>query len=195
MNCGAVLLAAGLGTRFDPTGATDKLMMPWQDGAAVLWHSANALLSVTGQVVAVVRPRQTARRELLQRLGMRVVMSAEAEKGMGAALAAGLPALDEVDAVLVCLGDMPALRPATIDAVRRALVCADSIVAPRHQGRRGHPVGFGVDWFNDLRALDGDVGPRHLLERAPVHWIDVDDPGCILDIDRPEDLGISPRPA
>lgn len=199
MNIGAVLLAAGSGTRFDPAGHADKLMVPWQADRPVLWHSASNLLTVVGPVVAVVRPTQHARRQCLEALGISVVVSETANRGMGAALAAGVAALSGVEGCLVCLGDMPALRPETIAQVRDAIDGPDVIAAPRHEGEPGHPVGFGAQWFAELCALDADVGPRHLLARERVRWLDVGDPGCRLDIDRPADIvasltRVSPQP-
>jgi len=188
MRIGGVLLAAGLGSRFDPTGHNDKLLAPWQDGQPVLWHSASTLAACVDEAVAVIRPEQTQRREWLERLGITVVASSTAQCGMGAALSAGLSALAKVEGVLVCLGDMPAIRPDTFRQVRAAITDPRTIAVPRFNGLQGHPVGFGAHWFHELKSLTGDQGPRHLLKREPVTWLDIGDPGCRLDIDLPADL-------
>lgn len=188
MRVGAVILAAGLGSRFDPSGRADKLLAPWHDGKPVLWHSATRALSAVDNVVAVIRPEQEQRREWLERLGITVVATETARNGMGAALGAGTKALSGVDAALVCLGDMPAIRPETIARVRDALTHRQAIAAPRFENQSGHPVGFGAHWFDELGALNEDFGPRHLLNREPVMWLDVDDPGCRIDVDHPADL-------
>ncbi|WP_230968823.1 nucleotidyltransferase family protein [Nitrogeniibacter aestuarii] len=192
MNVAAVLLAAGLGRRFDPAGRSDKLLAPWHDGKPVLWHSASNVLAAVRQVVAVVRPEHELRQAWLERLGIRVVVSESAHLGMGAALSAGVAALRGVDGCLVCLGDMPAVRVETIARMRDGLDTADAIVAPRFDGAQGHPVGFGARWFDELRALEADRGPRHLLSRDEVRWIEVNDPGCRFDIDQPSDLALRP---
>ena len=190
MRIAAVLLAAGLGSRFDPTGESDKLLAPWLDGKPVLWHSASRVLAAVDEVIAVIRPGQDQRRECLERLGIRVVSSGAARLGMGAALSDGIAALAGADGALVCLGDMPAVSGQTLIRVRDAITDARAIVAPRFNGTPGHPVGFGAHWFDELRALDADRGPRHLLTRHEVSWLTVDDPGCRLDVDHPADLAM-----
>lgn len=190
MRIAAVLLAAGLGSRFDPTGQSDKLLAPWLDGKPVLWHSASRVLAAADEVVAVIRPGQDQRCEWLERLGIRVVFSHAAHRGMGAALGDGIAALEGVDGALVCLGDMPAVSGETLNRVRDGITDARAIVAPRFNDTPGHPVGFGAHWFNELRALDADRGPRHLLARDEVRWLSVDDPGCRLDVDHPTDLAM-----
>jgi molybdenum cofactor cytidylyltransferase len=85
---------------------------------------------------------------------------------------------------------MPWVQPATVRAVAAALAAGADVVAPWHRGRRGHPVGFGRACLPALLALDGDEGARHVVAAwaGRALRIDVDDPGCLLDVDRPDDL-------
>ena len=99
-------------------------------------------------------------------------------------------------AVLVALGDMPGIAPATFAAVLHALQAGASIVRPRHHRQAGHPVGFSPRWLPSLQALGGDHGARDLLRQHPdqLTWLAADgDPGCLRDIDTPADL--APLPA
>ena len=50
-----ILLAAGRGRRFDPSGHRNKLLQPLAGGDAVVVASARALLAVVPNVIAVVR--------------------------------------------------------------------------------------------------------------------------------------------
>ncbi|MDE2259940.1 MAG: hypothetical protein KGK17_06425, partial [Betaproteobacteria bacterium] len=61
--------------------------------------------------------------------------------------------------------------------------------ACRYRGQRGNPVGFSSHFREALMALRGDQGARRLLDvhRQEVCWLDVDDPGILLDIDVPND--------
>ena len=62
-------------------------------------------------------------------------------------------------------------------------------MAPSFEGRRGHPVLFGAGWLPALRALSGDEGARAILQTAQrLTLVAVEDPGVLLDVDRPEDL-------
>lgn len=184
----ALLLAAGHGTRFDSTGLQNKLLTPLADGTPVACAAARALLAVLPHVTAVVRPGAEALAHALNDAGCDVVFSTDAERGMGASLAAGIQATAEAEGWIVALADMPWIAPGTIEEIARRIDSGASIVAPVYRGRRGHPVGFGAMHRDALASLDGDVGARSLLEIADVISLHVDDPGVLADIDTPDDL-------
>jgi molybdenum cofactor cytidylyltransferase len=183
-----LLLAAGRGTRFDPLGQQNKLLAPLADGTPVARAAAHTMLTVLPRVVAVVRPGAEALAHLLNEAGCEVVFAIDAERGMGASLAAGVHASADADGWVVALADMPWILPATVEAVARKLGAGAPIVAPVYEGRRGHPVGFGAVHGEALAALDGDTGARALLASPGLTTIAVDDPGVLADIDTPEDL-------
>ncbi len=183
-----VLLAAGTGSRFDPEGLRNKLLAPLPGGTCVAYESAHRLLLVAARVIAIVRPGAELLARTLNDAGCDVVFSADAERGMGASLAAGVAASDEAESWLVALADMPRIAAASIEAVARAVDNGSSLVAPYYQGQRGHPAGFGFEHRAALMALDGDAGARALFNAHPVTRIDVDDPGILRDIDTPGDL-------
>ncbi|MGD7297782.1 nucleotidyltransferase family protein, partial [Ralstonia pseudosolanacearum] len=107
--------------------------------------------------------------------------------GMGASLAAGVAARPHAGGWIIALADMPWLAPHTIARVAQALD-ALHCVAPFHQGRRGHPIGFGADYFAGLAALDGDEGARALIDPARLIRLDVGDAGTLRDVDTPADV-------
>lgn len=183
-----VLLAAGLGSRFDPDGLHNKLLARMPDGTPVAHESAHRLLLIVPRVVAVVRPGSEALARLLNDAGCEVVFAPRAERGMGASLAAGVEVSADAEGWLVALADMPRIAAATIEEVARTLDAGASLVAPFYQGQRGHPVGFGAEHRDALLALDGDTGAKSLLMSQRVTRLDVDDPGILRDVDTPEDL-------
>jgi len=183
-----VLLAAGYGSRFDPDGIHNKLLAKLPDGTAVAHEAAHRLLRVIPRVIAVVRPGSDALARVLNDAGCEVVFSVNAERGMGASLAAGVEASRDAESWIVALADMPGIAESTIEAVARRLDEGASLVAPYYHGERGHPVGFGAQHFAALSALDGDAGARELLKQHEVTRIDVDDPGILGDVDTPDDL-------
>jgi molybdenum cofactor cytidylyltransferase len=183
-----VLLAAGTGSRFDPQGLRNKLLAPLPGGTCVAHDAAHRLLLIVPKVIAVVRPGADALAHALNDAGCDVVFSADAQRGMGASLAAGVGAAHEAESWIVALADMPRIDVATIEAVARAIDNGASLAAPFYQGRRGHPVGFGLAHRDALLALDGDTGARALLSSSTITRIDVDDPGILRDVDTPDDL-------
>lgn len=190
-----LLLAGGLGSRFDPDGRSNKLLAPLargpHAGQPVAWVAACTLKAALPRVIAVLRPDGVDTRALaalLRRAGCEVVASAAAARGMGASLAAGVAASADAPGWVVALADMPWLRAATVAAVAAAVDHEAALVAPRFRGSRGHPVGFGRAHRAALLQLDGDVGARALLARDTLCWIDTDDPGVLDDVDTPAAL-------
>ncbi|MEA3119905.1 MAG: molybdenum cofactor cytidylyltransferase [Paraburkholderia sp.] len=183
-----LLLAAGRGSRFDPTGVQNKLLAPLADGTPVARAAAQRLLLSVPRVLAVVRPGAEALAHVLNDAGCEVIFSKDAQRGMGASLAAGVHASADAKGWIVSLADMPWIAPHTIEAVARQIDEGASIVVPVYRGKRGHPVGFGAMHGSALAALDGDVGARALLASSDLTTIEVDDAGVLADVDTPSDL-------
>lgn len=181
-----LLLAGGGSRRF----GANKLLHPLADGSPVALAAAGKLVAACEHTVAVVRPGQEALAALLAGAGCEVVSSAAAELGMGHSLAAGVLASPEAGAWLVALADMPYIAPATYAQLAAALRQGHSLVAPFHQGQRGHPVGFAGQWRTPLSQLQGYSGAKEVLQAGAgrLYACAVDDPGVLHDIDRPEDL-------
>jgi molybdenum cofactor cytidylyltransferase len=188
-----LLLAAGRGARFGGS----KLLAPLPSashgvsagtplGVAATLHMMSAL----NDVVAVVRPGDSVLQHALAGTGAAVVVCECAAEGMGASLACGVGASLDADGWIVALGDMPWIAPPTIAAVADAIKAGAEIAAPSYKGERGHPVGFSRSYGRALSTLGGDEGARTIV--AARQWalqlVEVDDPGAIRDVDRPDDL-------
>ena len=180
-----LLLAAGSAKRF----GSDKLRHLLPHGVAIAVQAARHLKSQT-DVVAIVRPGSEELSQALKGEGCEVVICDNAAEGMGASLACAVRATEGADAWLVALGDMPYVRPSSIAAVRAALEGGASLAAPFFRARRGHPVGIGARFRQELLSVGGDEGAKAVLSRhgSELLKIPVGDPGVIRDIDRPEDL-------
>ncbi|RJG28009.1 nucleotidyltransferase family protein [Massilia cavernae] len=188
-----ILLAAGRGRRFDPSGARNKLLQTLPGGATVVAASARALLAALPKVIAVVGPADSVVAAQLKALGCEVTVCQEADTGMGASLAHAIShSLPAADAWLIALGDMPYVRPSTYAALAAALNAGAGIAAPVMAGRRGNPVGFGAAHLSALLALTGDEGARRIVKSAPVTEVEVADAGIFRDVDTPADLLIRP---
>jgi molybdenum cofactor cytidylyltransferase len=109
---------------------------------------------------------------------------------MGHSLVCGIAASREADGWVIALADMPFLQPATIEAVASRVANSGRIALPAYRGERGHPVGFGSRYRDELLQLGGDAGARALIGRHvdDVEVIDSDDPGVLRDIDTKADL-------
>jgi molybdenum cofactor cytidylyltransferase len=113
--------------------------------------------------------------------------------GLGSSLRRGLTALPpDIDAVLVCLGDMPRVDVAHIARLIAAFDPAKGreICVPFFRGQRGNPVLWAMRFIPEMMQVSGDAGARALLEThaGAVYPVQMNDAGVLIDIDTPEDL-------
>lgn len=181
-----LLLAAGQGRRFDPTGTKNKLTQIVNNQTSVAVQSALNLLGAVRKVIAVVRCPMLAQQ--LAKAGCEVQLFPNADLGMGASLAFAMHYIADVDSVLVALADMPFVQTETSQKIAESLAAGADIAQPVFRQQPGHPIGFSKHHFPALLTSTGDIGARHLLRQFSVHQIEVDDAGILRDIDFPSDL-------
>jgi molybdenum cofactor cytidylyltransferase len=183
-----ILLAAGRGKRFDPSGVQNKLLQTLADGEIVVAASARNMLAVLPRVLAVVRPGDDKVAALLGKLGCEVRVCADADLGMAESLTTAIEYTRGAEGWLVGLGDMPHVQPETMRGLVASIKRGAHIAAPVYEGRRGNPVAFSSYHLPLLLALDGDQGARAILKSHAVSEVIVDDVGVVRDIDTPGDL-------
>lgn len=183
----ALVMAAGRSNRM----GQPKLLLPWGDGTVL-----DATLSVlratrVAAVIVVVGAAADATAAIAAAHGATAVYNPDYAAGeLISSVQCGLRAAPaDASAVLIALGDMPCVQPATIDRLIAAFAAgAGSIVVPLYAGQRGHPVLFGRDHFPALRNLAWDQAPRAVMRAAAsaVCELPVADPGVLIDLDDPE---------
>jgi molybdenum cofactor cytidylyltransferase len=121
----------------------------------------------------------------------RLVRNPDPSRGQLSSIWSALDACPpDTDALLMTLVDVPMLSSATVRAVRDAWLSTRApVVRPIVDGRRGHPVIFDRQLFDELRAAPLADGAR-VVVRA--HWaesvdVPVTDRGCLIDVDTPAD--------
>jgi molybdenum cofactor cytidylyltransferase len=193
----AIFLAGGRGTRYaqEKPGA-NKLLEILPDGGVVIARALSAYLETVDEIIAVVPAADSEILPALRVTGVRTIIAPDAHLGMGHSLAAGareaLYRFPNFAGVVVGLADMPWLRSETVACVANALrEGKHDAVRVQNSGRLGHPVGFFAPQVLRLTTLTGDAGARGLLARGElnIRYIDVPDAGCLLDVDRPNDIG------
>jgi molybdenum cofactor cytidylyltransferase len=180
-----IVLAAGLGRRFDATSHKLEQML----GSATVLSSSLTRVMSSGLPLIVVTTERLAEsvQALVARRDMVVVAGDAPGSGMGLSIAAGVQARPQAEGWLVMPADMPLVRATTLQAVARA-IREHPIAFAQHQGRKGHPVGFSAELYSELSRLTGDEGARRVVARYPAMPVEVDDPGVLLDIDTTDDL-------
>ena len=186
----ALLLAAGRSTRM---GGANKLLEPI-DGVPMAARTAQRLLSSRARpIVAVLGNEADAVDRALGKLPVERVRNPAFAEGLSTSLKCGLAALpDDIEGVVVCLGDMPLIAGRDIDRLIAAFNPLEgrAIIVPTRRGKRGNPVLWARRFFAEMAELAGDVGAKHLIgEHAElVCEIEMDTDSVLVDIDTPEAL-------
>jgi molybdenum cofactor cytidylyltransferase len=184
----AVVLAAGRASRM----GTNKLVAEL-DGEPIVRRTVRAALGSRARPVIVVTGHEAdAVTRALAGLEVRLVHNPDFADGMSTSLRVGVAAAGTVDGALICLGDMPRLRPAHLDAVIDAFRAGDpaEIVVPTFDRKRGNPVLWPRCYFAEIAALSGDVGARALIDRHADHvrLVAIEDSAILVDVDTPAAL-------
>jgi molybdenum cofactor cytidylyltransferase len=188
MHCTGILLAAGRGRRFDPSGLQNKLLQALPDGDRIVMAAARRLSQALNTSLVVVHPDEDSLIAMLASGGHTTTRCPDAAAGMGHSLAHGVRVSDRAPGWIIALGDMPRVRVTTIIALDTAIRNGADIAVPVHDGRRGNPIGFSREHRAALLQVRGDLGARHLLREFPVTEVEVDDPGIFFDVDVMADL-------
>lgn len=182
----AIVLAAGRSTRM----GTPKQILPWKDttliGEVVLRLEQCAL----AEIVIVTGAARESVESSLANTSARCVFNADYKSSeMARSLQIGLAAVaPNTSAVLVALADQPQIKPEVVNAViQRWRETLAPIVAPSHDGRRGHPTLFDRAAWATLRQLPGQANPREALRVHPLELVLVDTDSIFLDLDTPAD--------
>jgi len=184
-----LVLAAGAGRRF----GSPKQLAPYE-GRPLLEH---ALLAMAGaqridDVLVVLGATADVVLAGIECHGAAAVICADWDEGQAASLRAGVAAVGgRADAVVITLGDQPAIDPRAIDRVIESRDGVSLAVRAGYRGRAGHPVLLERALLGRVPTLSGDAGARGLLAGTAVKVVACDGLGSDLDIDTVEDLRLS----
>jgi molybdenum cofactor cytidylyltransferase len=174
-------------------GDLNKLLAPIE-GTPMVARVVDAALTARADPVVVVTGHDADRvAAAVSERDVIVAHNPNAARGLSTSLRAGLAMLAaDVDATLVCLGDMPWVGAEHLDALIRAFAARRDrpICVPVHDGGRGNPVLWPARHFSELGALVGDVGGRQLLRRyrEEIESVRMSDEAITRDVDTPADL-------
>ena len=121
--------------------------------------------------------------------GARTIVNPAPELGMLSSLQCGFRALPPgIRAAIFTPVDVPAVEESTIAGVVLNWT-GELLRIPRHRGRRGHPVLVSSALFGEFLDLPPTAEARTVVRRheADIVYVDVDDPGILMDVDTPAD--------
>ena len=166
-----ILLAAGLSQR---TGDVNKLLHPYQ-GTALLCHGLARLKQAGPFPIFVVTGHQhKAIEDALSDQEVSFIHNQAYHSGMASSIRTALSELGPFyENVMIALADTPHLDSAIIAQLVKAHLSHKTphclITRPLYDGKMGHPVIWGKDYFTELQKLEGDQGGRALFESEQDH--------------------------
>lgn len=184
VNCAGIILAAGASRRM----GRPKAALPFQ-GETFLGRLIGVLEPVCDPVIVVLgHDADTLRPQLPARV--QVAVNPEPERGQLSSLQCALRALPpSASAFLFTPVDYPAIQPATVRRLSEALEqqSACLLAVPVHGGKRGHPVACRRELAEEFLALPPEGQAREVVRRhaARTAYVEIDDPGILLDVDDP----------
>jgi len=188
----AVILAAGASTRM----GRPKALLPDPDGVPFVVRITRTLRAAgLDEVIVVAGEHEETMRVTLSsefgEHGVRLVRNPDPSRGQLSSLHAGMAAVSaDTSALMVTLVDIPLVSVETVVAVRAAwLAHRRAITRPVVGTQHGHPVIFDARLFEALRRAPLEAGAKHVVRAysAEIENVPVDDAGCLLDVDTPED--------
>jgi molybdenum cofactor cytidylyltransferase len=185
----ALLLAAGKSSRMGSNKMLEEV-----DGRPMVARTAQRLLASRARpIIAVLGNRADDVDTALGKLPVERVLNPDFADGLSTSLKRGLAALPEdVDGVVVCLGDMPLIAGRDIDRLIAAFNPLEgrAIIVPTRRGQRGNPILWSRQFFAEMMALSGDQGARKLIEEHfdLVAEVEMDSDAIFIDIDTPQAL-------
>jgi molybdenum cofactor cytidylyltransferase len=185
----AIVLAAGTSSRMGSNKLLEQV-----HGKPLLRHAVEAATASAASPVIVVSGNQPEKAAAaLAGSRASIVNNPAYATGLSSSLKCGLKALpDDCDAALIVLADMPGITAGLIDRLIAAFNPAEgrAICVAGRGGKRGNPVLWARRFFDDMNALEGDVGAKHLMAQHEefVCEVEADDDAPLTDVDTPEAL-------
>jgi molybdenum cofactor cytidylyltransferase len=181
---GIIVLAAGAARRF----GADKRQVLLDSGQTLLESTLASVPAVLTRRILVVKPGDEKLADAFAG-EWQVCIAKNSRSGMANSLASGINLAQDWAGALIALADMPCINPITLSALQSAMATHD-IVIPTYRGKRGNPVGFRHDYFDEIGRLRGDRGAKSLLDKyaSACAEIETGDSGILRDIDTPEGL-------
>jgi len=187
-----IVLAAGDSTRM----GSPKALLPSPDGRVFVARIVDTLreAGIVELVVVTGRDHDAVVDALTRdgRVPPQIVRNPDPSRGQLSSLWAAMDIVVRpgTDAILVTLVDVPMVAVATVTRVVTEWQRSRApIVRPAIGDRHGHPVIFDRSVLNALRGAPIDAGAKSVV-RAHEHDllnVAVDDEGCLVDLDTPDD--------
>ncbi len=194
----AVVLAAGLGRRFDASGQHHKLLQTLASTGApqtLLAASLSQVCAAMSEVLVVLAegPHLAALLTECAAFAVTTVINPRAATGMASSIVCAVSHSADAAGWLIAPADMPLISSAIWRQQCQHLAAGHTLAQPQYRGQPGHPVAFAAGFREALLQLgrdpaQADQGARAILAQHACHRWETDEPGILMDIDTRADL-------
>jgi molybdenum cofactor cytidylyltransferase len=191
----AIILAAGQSKRM----GQPKMLLPWGK-STVIEHVISTFLNAgIEDVIVVTGGARELVEGIISQYPVRKTHNAGYEAGeMLSSIQCALRTMPyQAQAALIGLGDQPQVEEKNVRLIHEEFRASQSrLIVPSFTMRRGHPWLIGRPLWNEILDLKPPESPRDFLTRHAdeIHYVSVDAPSILADLDTQEDYERS-RPA
>jgi molybdenum cofactor cytidylyltransferase len=188
----AVVLAAGQSRRM----GSPKMILPWEETTVIGKVVSTLFQAEIAPIVVITGGAHLEVEAALQAQSVQVVFNPQYAQGeMLSSVQVGLSALpDNVGAALIVLGDQPQIEADVVSRlIKEYQTTGSKVIVPSYQMHRGHPWLIDRSLWRTVNELRHPDTLRDFLNTHAsfIHYLVVDTPSVIEDIDTPEEYLMS----
>lgn len=182
----AIILAAGYSSRANAF----KMTMPLGE-MNMLEHTISKFEGVCSRIIVVAGFQAEWVKEEIEIIHsknaysfhIKLVCNENFNKGMFSSIQKGCQEVAEAT-FFITPGDCPLVKKET---VRKIMAHKGDVVIPSYQYKSGHPIKLSSYVKQKILDTQPDRNLREVLKQFEKMYVDIDDPGVLMDVDTPED--------
>lgn len=187
----AIILAAGESKRM----GRPKMLLPWGNDTVLGQVISTYQAAGIDEIVVVTGGAHILVSGIVKQYGARSVFNENFSNGeMLLSLQLGLQVLipdnDEVEAVLIGLGDQPQVEAGCVQLICETFQSQRArLIVPSFKMRRGHPWLVERTLWRELLEMKSPGSARDFLNKHAdeIYYVEVTTPSILADLDTPED--------
>lgn len=182
----AIVLAAGYSSRANAF----KMMLPIEK-MSVLEHTISKFDGICSRVIVVAGfQAELIQEEILKicrnytySFQIKFVYNENFDMGMFSSIQKGCYEVNS-ETFFVTPGDCPLVKKETLQLIAER---EGNVVIPSNNYKGGHPIKLSTEARQKILETNHDSNLRAILSAFEKTYIDVEDPGILMDVDTPED--------